>query len=111
MIQLQSRSMHSQKDFLKLLDKFFSDANELINTEYREHNTKFRMSGVIILDSLIDINDENSSNRRIDISNSLRKVFNQKFTVELYDILFKYTSIAIGHLARVCVSTTGIFYE
>ena len=56
---------------------------------------------IVILDSLIDIN----------ISNSLRKVFNQKFTVELYDILFKYTSIAIGHLPRVCVSTTGIFYE
>lgn len=107
MIESQSHSMHSQKQFSELLIKFLTNAQDLVNTDYRDLNARYRLAGVIILDCLVDINDENSSNRRIDISNSLRKLFDDKFSIEIYNTVFKYTAIAIGHLARV-VSTTDI---
>ena len=54
-ITSQSHSMHSQKQFSELLIKFLTNAQDLLNTDYRDLNARYRLAGVIILYSKNDM--------------------------------------------------------
>ena len=101
--------MQSQRSFIELMSEFSLSANKLLHSDIRDiSSSRFKLAGVLILDALIDVNDENSSNRRVEISNSLRRQFeNDKLTIDMNELVFRTIALSMGHIARI-VSTTDI---
>lgn len=118
-IETQYQQMQSQKSFSDLMVAFSMSAVHLLNSDIRDtyllnsdtrdaYATRYKLAGILILDGLVDVNDENSSNRRIEISNSLHKSYeNEKLSIETYESVFRSIALSMGHISRVA-STTDI---
>ena len=100
MIEDQSQHLPSQTAFSNLMTRLAGNGLDLLNHETRD--TRFKIAGLSVLDCLLDVNDEIMPERRIEIVNHLRKVFeNDKQPIETNIIVIRAAALSIGHFARI----------
>ena len=100
MIEDQSQHLPSQTAFSNLMTRLAGNGLDLLNHETRD--TRFKIAGLSVLDCLLDVNDEIMPERRIEIVNHLRKVFeNDKLAIETNIIVIRAAACSIGHFARI----------
>ena len=100
MIEDQSQHLPSQTAFSNLMTRLAGNGLDLLNHETRD--TRFKIAGLSVLDCLLDVNDEIMPERRIEIVNHLRKVFdNEKTPLESNIIVIRAAALSIGHFARI----------
>lgn len=94
--------------FSNLVSKLVENGIMLLNYDVKDW--RFKIVGLLILDRLLDVNIEIMAERRIEIVNQLRKVFEfEKLSLDTYAPVLQQAAVSIGHLARVA-STTEIEY-
>jgi hypothetical protein len=100
MIEKQSMHLPSQTAFSNLMTRLAGNGLDLLNHETRD--TRFKIAGLSVLDCLLDVNDEIMPERRIEIVNHLRKVFeNDKSAIESNIVVIRTAALSIGHFARI----------
>ena len=100
MIEDQSQHLPSQTAFSNLMTRLAGNGLDLLN--YVTPDTRFKIAGLSVLDCLLDVNDEIMPERRIEIVNHLRKVFeNDKAALESNIIVIRAAALSIGHFARI----------
>ena len=100
MIEDQSQHLPSQTAFSNLMTRLAGNGLDLLNHDTRD--TRFKVAGLSVLDCLLDVNDEIMPERRIEIVNHLRKVFeNDKSPLENNIIVIRAAALSIGHFARI----------
>ena len=93
----------SPQAFSVLISKLTENAIELLN-----HDSRYKRTGLAILDALLDVNDEILPDRKILIAGYLRKVLeNDKLSVDSSADILRSAALSLGHLARIA-STTEI---
>jgi FKBP12-rapamycin complex-associated protein len=98
--------------FSNLMNKFVVSALDLLNYYESKEMVKFKIAGLIIFDSLVDINDEIMPERRIEISNHIFKVLeNDKLPLVVCEPVLRTAASSIGHFARVASSSEAEFLQ
>jgi FKBP12-rapamycin complex-associated protein len=98
--------------FSNLMNKFVVSALDLLNYHESKEIVKFKIAGLIIFDSLVDINDEIMPERRIEISNHIFKVLeNDKLPLVICEPVLRTAASSIGHFARVASSSEAEFLQ
>jgi len=99
LIDDQSRHLPSQSEFSVLMNKLMDSGSELLNQPDLLH----KISGIFVLDCLLDINEELVTDRRMNIATSLRKIFENSdkvpLGIEAGLVILRICAQLIGHLA------------
>ena len=96
--QLQSNT--SAATFSEILTKIAYSGFDLIN--YESKDSKCKIAGLTVFDCMLDINDDISPGRRIEIVHFLRKVLdNDKIPLDTNGPVLRFAASIIGHFARV----------
>lgn len=109
----ENRRSTSQRAFLRFVATLTKNGFDLIAFSDNRDVTmamRYKIIGVVVLDCLLDVTDEISYDKRTNIVENIRRLFEtEKASVESLALLLRTAAQVIGHFARIA-STTEIEY-
>ena len=97
----QAQLASSPHDFSKLMTQFYQCGLDLLNSNDPTNPSRFKLAGVIVLDSLLDVNDDVKLERKFEIANYLCKVLeNDRPPLSANEIVLRQAASTVGHYVR-----------
>jgi hypothetical protein len=102
LVEEQAQYLPTQIAFSSLMSKFVICALDLLNFSDPRDLVKYKIAGLIVFDCLLDVNDEITPERRIEIANHICKVLeNDKIPLSANELIIRTASQCIGHFGRI----------
>jgi len=91
----------SPHDFSKLMTQFYQCGLDLLNSSDPTNPSRYKLAGVIILDTLLDVNDDIKLERKFEIANYLCKVLeNDRPPLATNEVVLRQAASTVGHYVR-----------
>ena len=101
LIDEQSQLQPSQQAISNLVTRFVSSGQDLLSFADTKDVSKYKISGLAVLDCVLEFNDDLVPQRRNDICNYLIKVLeNEKLQLSV----LKAAALSLGHFARIATT-------